>query len=254
MPIMTSCDCGHRIEASRKHAGRKVRCPLCGAVQRLPAGVDGEEGQAGGADAGDGGGGGVLDAPSPVRRAGGAGGSGEEAKTCPECGQLVKAGAVICVGCGFDLKAGQKMQTQVDDADTPAPAGPRGHPNAFVITGIIILASFALGALVEIVHLIAGREFGFLRNLPGILAIMLTGQILKLRVGAMMPRPLRWQVAGLFMGFSFVVLVLDLLVLEGFLVEPPPDAPLPGLLAIAALIIGVVGVPVTYFLIWLGER
>lgn len=272
MPIVTNCECGQRIKASRKHAGKKVRCPSCGSVQRLPAGAQGEAsagdaggGAGGGSGGGGSAGGGVLDAPSPVQRSTGTQSRRSEGResnpqatddaTCPECGQSVKPGAVICVGCGFNLKAGQKMQTDVDEADGPAAAdAPKRHPNAFIITGIIILASFALGAVVEIVHLIADREFGFLRNLPGILAIMLTGQILKLRVGEMMPRPLRWQVAGLFVGFSFLLLAVDVLVLGGFLFEPPPNAPALGVLGIAALIFAVVGVPLTYFLLWLGER
>ena len=33
--------------------------------------------------------------------------------TCPSCGKALKPGAVICVQCGFDLRTGQKLTTEV---------------------------------------------------------------------------------------------------------------------------------------------
>ena len=33
--------------------------------------------------------------------------------TCPSCGRDLESGAVLCVGCGFDLRTGNKLQTEV---------------------------------------------------------------------------------------------------------------------------------------------
>jgi predicted RNA-binding Zn-ribbon protein involved in translation (DUF1610 family) len=41
MPITTHCDCGRRIRAKDEAAGRKIRCPDCHAVVRLPGGNSG---------------------------------------------------------------------------------------------------------------------------------------------------------------------------------------------------------------------
>lgn len=35
---------------------------------------------------------------------------------CPNCNQPLKPGAVLCVGCGFNLQQGEKIQTEVADA------------------------------------------------------------------------------------------------------------------------------------------
>jgi len=41
---------------------------------------------------------------------------------CPSCGAKVKPEAVICLNCGFNLKEGKKMETQVLAGGGPAPA------------------------------------------------------------------------------------------------------------------------------------
>jgi hypothetical protein len=46
---------------------------------------------------------------------------------CPNCGQKLKPGAVLCIHCGTDLRSGQRLDTQVtddmvEDDDAPAPA------------------------------------------------------------------------------------------------------------------------------------
>ncbi len=45
------------------------------------------------------------------------------AERCPSCGSKIKPEAVICLNCGFNLKEGRKVQTQVlSPATGPAPA------------------------------------------------------------------------------------------------------------------------------------
>ncbi len=37
MPIIVTCDCGAKLRAQDEHAGKKTRCPRCGALLVIPA-------------------------------------------------------------------------------------------------------------------------------------------------------------------------------------------------------------------------
>lgn len=53
--------------------------------------------------------------PSPAQQA--------AAKTgrCPACNQSINPSAIICIKCGYNLKKGKRMQTQVADDDSDQP-------------------------------------------------------------------------------------------------------------------------------------
>ena len=36
MPISFSCDCGKTLLAHEKYAGKRTKCPECGAILRIP--------------------------------------------------------------------------------------------------------------------------------------------------------------------------------------------------------------------------
>lgn len=59
-------------------------------------------------------------APVPLGGGGAAAASGDG--RCPSCNQKVKPGAVICINCGFNLQAGKKLKTKVEQ-EAEAPAG-----------------------------------------------------------------------------------------------------------------------------------
>lgn len=97
-------------------AGRKVKCGGCAAVLRVPADGQGpfellrkpetpklEHGDdaAGGYD---------FDAPDTA-------GAGTSQPTCPSCNAKVKPTAVICINCGYDLKAGKPIKTEIGVAE-----------------------------------------------------------------------------------------------------------------------------------------
>lgn len=92
MPIRVECDCGKSLNVPDKLAGKKGKCPACGAVLNIPAGGGGD---AGGAE---------VSAPAPK-----AAGSG---KKCPNCGKQWAADAVICVACGTNMVTGEKLKTE----------------------------------------------------------------------------------------------------------------------------------------------
>ena len=45
------------------------------------------------------------------------------AASCPSCGAEMAEGAVICVQCGLNVKTGEKLETQVEDAEGDADEG-----------------------------------------------------------------------------------------------------------------------------------
>ncbi len=45
--------------------------------------------------------------------------SADQTGRCPACNQSIKPGAVICIKCGYNLKKGKRVQTNVVDGDSP---------------------------------------------------------------------------------------------------------------------------------------
>ncbi len=127
--------CKKRFQWTTNIADRKARCPSCNKRIRIPTvpervaeavdplpekpaakpkpqddtyeldltGVDDE----------------TVDAPpTPAQQA------AAETGRCPACNQSITSGAVICIKCGYNLKKGKRLKTQVrDEANPDAPTG-----------------------------------------------------------------------------------------------------------------------------------
>jgi hypothetical protein len=137
--------CGKGYRWNPELAGRKVKCK-CGEVFRMaappgsvtpasntPVSITDKTGQVGdGYDLHDTG----VHAPAHGAAASSASSGGDH---CPSCNQPVKAGAVICINCGFNLKSGQRVQTCVEPAvetdDAPASAAPVTSQAAAALSG-----------------------------------------------------------------------------------------------------------------------
>lgn len=50
------------------------------------------------------------------------------AQKCPNCGDPIRAGGVVCVRCGFDTRAGRTVRTRVIAERPPKAAAPAGMP------------------------------------------------------------------------------------------------------------------------------
>jgi len=97
MPIKVSCQCGKKLTAKDALAGKRVKCPGCGAPLQVPpapttAGGDGISQ--------------LLD--DVGLRAG--------VVRCPGCGAEMAEEAVLCVMCGFDLRRGHRLKTRIGSA------------------------------------------------------------------------------------------------------------------------------------------
>jgi hypothetical protein len=114
MPITVTCTaCGHQGRVGDEWAGRLLKCPKCGerfhvgstkeAFEERPAYRPREE---------------DIPTVEPVAREPdrGAYGLAESEPgsrgTCPECGTRMPPQAVICTGCGLDIRTGRKHQRQ----------------------------------------------------------------------------------------------------------------------------------------------
>lgn len=104
-----SCDaCGKQYPWKAELAGKKAKCK-CGAVVDIPAQPRAARAAARAPVA-------VAAAAAPVEQAGG--------YRCPACKNDLTPGTAICVNCGFDLRSGQYVSTQVDTGDDEAEAAP----------------------------------------------------------------------------------------------------------------------------------
>jgi hypothetical protein len=103
MPIVVECgSCHQRFRAKDTLAGKAVKCPRCGGAIQVPmsASETPEE------DAGDVYG---VAAEAPQVPGPAAGGT---VRHCPSCHQAMPPDAVICVGCGLDLRTGRKLEAR----------------------------------------------------------------------------------------------------------------------------------------------
>ena len=102
-----SCEtCGKQYPWKPELAGKKAKCK-CGAVLNIPAQPQAARAAARAP---------VAVAAAPVEEVGG--------YRCPACKNDLTPGTAICVNCGFDLRSGQYVSTQVDTGDDEAEAAP----------------------------------------------------------------------------------------------------------------------------------
>ena len=76
----------------------------------------------------------------PISSGGKGRASDRAGKSCPSCRASLSANAVLCVGCGFDLRTGKKL--------SPAKTHKAGTPTAYLLAGGVaaVLAVIAIGA------------------------------------------------------------------------------------------------------------
>jgi len=119
---VTCPTCGKGYRWREDFGGRKVKCKDCEAVFRMPdSGSESPELLRAGAIPTEDDGTIAMDDVGHDRPAEGHGGG----NACPSCGNTVKETAVICVQCGFNLKTGSKVKTDVAaGGDTPPTGGP----------------------------------------------------------------------------------------------------------------------------------
>ena len=112
MPIKVTCQCGQRFAAKERLAGRKVKCPKCGSLLKIPQPEQSKPDQPNGPEPGK-----QPGAMADLLHEGGMDGAAAP-NVCPGCRTVMPQGAIVCIHCGYNQKSGQKMETEA------APAGP----------------------------------------------------------------------------------------------------------------------------------
>lgn len=142
MPIIVKCcDCGKALKAPEALAGKKAKCPDCGAVVLVPA----LAGQIGSSES-------RPEATFDEIADDSAGSTGDdtERKPCPMCGELIAETAVKCRFCGETLSSPlRRRERQRTNSDVA---------NQLTGADIAICAlCFPIGCVVGIVAIITGQ-------------------------------------------------------------------------------------------------
>src|SRR5687768_12011709 len=118
--ITVQCACGKKLRAPRTAIGRKARCAKCGNVftlQAPPPPVPKKQQED------DDGLGALYELAAEEKQA--SRNQVDDTPRCPQCISPLPTGGVICTNCGFNVKTGKKLQTQVAGTGA-APGGALG--------------------------------------------------------------------------------------------------------------------------------
>jgi predicted RNA-binding Zn-ribbon protein involved in translation (DUF1610 family) len=150
---VTCSVCGKTLQAKDSSAGKKARCPGCGAVIEVPEAIyDAEEvapdasGASGGADEF-----GAMDFGAYEEAA------GDDQRPCPMCGEMIKATASRCRYCGEVFDAGLKRKSKkkksrrsVAEEDENLSAG----------EWVLAILCSGIGCIMGIIWMIQGKPKG----------------------------------------------------------------------------------------------
>ncbi|NLX53806.1 MAG: hypothetical protein GXY58_01690 [Planctomycetaceae bacterium] len=96
MPIKVVCQCGQQFAAKDELAGKRVKCPKCGAVLTIAA-PGAQQGSTG----------------KPLSELLDDAGMRAGIRRCPGCAAELGDVAVLCVICGYDTRIGRRLKTRV---------------------------------------------------------------------------------------------------------------------------------------------
>ncbi len=145
MPITVECGgCTKRFRANDQHAGKRGKCPSCGAVIHVPEPTPPPPSSSTLAR--------LLDEEMIPSAA---------LSKCPSCSQALPAGAALCVQCGHDLRTGEKLAVE-RDVDDEGPSSGRSERSGSLLGGMVSFgSSFAMGCLLSAVGAAIGAGVWF---------------------------------------------------------------------------------------------
>jgi predicted RNA-binding Zn-ribbon protein involved in translation (DUF1610 family) len=165
MPINMSCpSCGKTLSAPDTAAGKKAKCPACGQVMIVPAtaapppqepetgyGLMDELDDAIAAAAPN-----AKTAPGAASGTGGTAPGGDARRPCPECGEMIVAGAAKCRFCNaiFDPRLRVKAKR------TSVSLGSSDDDNPNVWEWLLCIFCAGIGCIVGIVYATQGKPKG----------------------------------------------------------------------------------------------
>jgi hypothetical protein len=135
-------------------------------------------------------------------------------KPCPECGRAVPANAVICVGCGFNLATGKRLQVKVVKAKQQKEEK-ESKPTSPILGPWAVTGAFAAISIGLFVYGLSDKNAMGLYTLGlwGVSAIVFIGTIVlgfmdEPAAGLKLLLPIPCVVVLFFSGFLFYILLL----------------------------------------------
>lgn len=148
MSISFNCaSCDKKLKVKEELAGKRVRCPECGAVQEVPEPMlEAEESPVSSAPAE---GGYAMAPPEPTKE------PAEKRRPCPVCGEMILLDAVKCRFCGeiFDETL-KRAQQKKRGATAPA------DYDLGVAEYLVAILCSGIGCIIGIIWMIQGKPKG----------------------------------------------------------------------------------------------
>ncbi len=183
MAIVFTCACGRKLQVAEKLAGKKGKCPQCGAVLMIP--LESEP---------------VIEEPTPEPEPQVSEGPTEP---CPHCAEPIAVGAVFCTKCGTDLRTGQKHQA--DESDSSSYDMLKLWPDIFAkpahAVGVIVESPLNADNFVKALGLLLVGLVGFML----LWVLYATPQ----NIIDLAPKATRWYYFPGFFIVGFILLVID---------------------------------------------
>ncbi len=117
MTIPVACKCGKKLAAKDEFAGKTVKCPQCGQPLKIPTAKAKSA---------------ASDVSAAHKLLDELGLSAHEGERCPECGEALPSGAVLCVHCGYNLKLKRFIKPEGAPAVSPKKPGAKPKPKSEV--------------------------------------------------------------------------------------------------------------------------
>ncbi|HLA86345.1 MAG TPA: hypothetical protein VJL29_16285 [Thermoguttaceae bacterium] len=152
MTIRFACSCGRQWAVGKEYAGKKTKCPDCGAGLTVPNGSPAAA---------------AAPLPAEVAQPSASGPSASAPRgPCPACGKGLEEGQVVCLECGFHRLKRVRLRTERVKATTAIgdSAFERWIHSERVYNNLILFPVFmlVLVAAVPIVFLIAPLVYGWI--------------------------------------------------------------------------------------------
>ncbi len=199
MPIKMNCpSCGKTLAAPDSSFGKKVKCPACGQIMTVPEVAQAAEPVGAGAAGPAGAVGQTSAPPSPAA-------DGETRWPCPECGEMIVAGAAKCRFCNaiFDPKL-KLLKTS-----GPGSGNEELRQIASFQRGVIF--SILIQILANVVYYSTAKAIPILALVSGLVALV--GLIAGVVFAILVATRVYSKGMGIFLGLLTIIPCLNLVIL-----------------------------------------